>query len=102
MPLAEKLVWFRLRGKQLTKFRFQRHCNIGPYVLDFYCPSMRLAIEIGSTTWDEMKERHLTTYGIRVLRFSTLQVFKHFDDVVQEITCQLRIIFQQGTFFSRK
>ncbi len=101
MPLAEKLLWFRLRGKQLTKFRFRRAYRVGPYVLDFYCPSLRLAIEIGPAVWDEARDRYLAEYGISVLRFSPVQVFHQFDDVVREIKRQLRTLFQQRTFLPR-
>src|SRR5215470_4883825 len=46
MTDAEQCLWQCLRGKQLDGFRFRRQHPIARFVLDFYCPTARLAIEI--------------------------------------------------------
>ncbi len=43
---AEKLLWSKLKGKQLLGVKFRRQYSVGPYILDLYCPSCRLAIEL--------------------------------------------------------
>ena len=45
-PLAEQRLWLRLRNRQLMGYRFRRQYGVGPYVLDFYCPKLKLAIEV--------------------------------------------------------
>src|SRR5438552_14782601 len=46
MSLPEVVLWQALRKKRLAGLRVRRQHAIGPYILDFYCPSARLAIEV--------------------------------------------------------
>jgi len=46
---SEKILWSKLRNKQ-QKFRFRRQYGIGKYIVDFYCPKLKLAIEIDGAT----------------------------------------------------
>jgi very-short-patch-repair endonuclease len=46
MTDAEKLLWSKIRGKQLSGLQFYRQKIIGNYIVDFYCPRTRLAVEI--------------------------------------------------------
>ena len=43
---AEKVLWKLIKGKQIEGLRFRRQFSIGNYILDFYCPSLQLAIEL--------------------------------------------------------
>jgi very-short-patch-repair endonuclease len=45
MSLPEVLLWRLLRSKGVG-FRFRRQHPMGPYILDFYCPELRLAVEV--------------------------------------------------------
>ena len=49
LSLPEKLLWVRLRGAEP---RIRRQHPIGPYVLDFYCPAAKLAIEVDGIAHD--------------------------------------------------
>lgn len=46
MPLAEKLLWYNLRKKQVNNYKFRRQYSIGKYIVDFYCREAKLALEI--------------------------------------------------------
>ena len=46
MTDAEKLLWSRIRRRQLSGYQFYRQRIIGSYIVDFYCPTARLVIEI--------------------------------------------------------
>jgi len=46
MTNAERLLWSKIRRKQLNGYQFYRQKNIGNYIVDFYCPSAKLIIEI--------------------------------------------------------
>ncbi|HSW90217.1 MAG TPA: endonuclease domain-containing protein [Patescibacteria group bacterium] len=89
---AEILLWERLRSKQLG-IRFSRQYSIGPYFLDFYCPSKRLAIEVdggahGSTDaklYDQNRTKYLQGFNIKVLRFTNQDIFKSLDNVTNNI-----------------
>lgn len=52
MTLPEVILWTRLRGDGLHPLRFRRQPPIGRYVLDFYCASARLCIEVDGRAHD--------------------------------------------------
>jgi len=90
---AERLLWRLLRNRQLIGVKFRRQHQFGPYILDFYCPERRLAIEVdgGQHAYDGMAARdaarteYLETRGIRVLRFTNLQVSQEANAVAEAI-----------------
>ena len=43
---TEAILWKALKGKQIDGLKFRRQFGLGPYVLDFYCPEIRLCIEL--------------------------------------------------------
>ena len=46
MPLAEIILWERLKNRQLEGYKFRRQYNVQDFVIDFYCPELKLAVEI--------------------------------------------------------
>ena len=50
--VPEKLLWEKLKGKQLLGFKFRRQHGIGNYIVDFYCPKLKLGIEIDGVSHD--------------------------------------------------
>jgi len=45
-PTAENTIWTSLRRKNIAGYKFRRQYSVGPYVIDFYCPALKLAVEI--------------------------------------------------------
>jgi len=92
-PKAERLLWWRLRAKQLDGLKFRRQYGIGDYVIDLYCPAAKLAVEVDgeshfdpvAETKDAGRQAFTESFGIRVLRFINPQVYKNLDLVVEEI-----------------
>jgi very-short-patch-repair endonuclease len=82
MSLPEVILWRALRRGALQELRFRRQHPIEPYVLDFYCPAGKLAIEVDGLSHDfpdqalrdEARDRWLTRHGLRVLRFPARDV----------------------------
>jgi very-short-patch-repair endonuclease len=78
MTPQELGLWLRVKNRQLGGFKFRRQHPIGPYILDFYCAQVRLAVEIdGQSHWSAEQERHdvrrdayLLEIGIETLRLS--------------------------------
>ena len=90
---AERILWRRLRHKQVGGFRFRRQHPIGQFIVDFYCATARLVIEIDGSIHDAPEQReydaarqaHLEEIGLRVLRFSNAEVINETDAVVEII-----------------
>ena len=93
MTDAERLLWSRIRCKQLLGIQFYRQKPIGPYIVDFYGSAVQLVIEVdGSQHFedehrkqDEVRDCYLADAGLRVLRFDNLQVLRETDAVVERI-----------------
>ena len=43
---AEATLWGMLKNRQIKGLRWRRQFSVGPYILDFYCPEIKLAIEL--------------------------------------------------------
>jgi len=84
MSLPEIVLWQALRRGQLGALRFRRQHPVGPYILDFYCPSAHLAIEVDGLAHDTAPQAHhderrrtwLAQRGITVLRIGANDVLK--------------------------
>lgn len=50
--LAEAVLWKYLQNKQAFGYRFRRQKVIGKYIVDFYCPKLKLVIEIDGSSHD--------------------------------------------------
>ncbi|HEY3447228.1 MAG TPA: endonuclease domain-containing protein [Myxococcales bacterium] len=90
---AERRLWELLKGRQLDGWKFRRQHQFGPFILDFFCPASRLAIEVdGPVHWtaqaemrDEIRTEFLEENGIRVLRFTNDEVLHRTDAVLVRI-----------------
>jgi len=87
----EQWLWQELRGHRLGGHRFRRQHPVGPYVLDFYCPSARLCVEVDGSghldraAHDDRRSEWLATRGIRVIRFWDHEVSNQREHVLQAI-----------------
>ncbi len=90
----EVILWSKLRNNQLG-FKFKRQYSVGPYVLDFYCPIKKLAIELDGSQHLENKEydiersEYLVVFNIKVLRFWNNEINTNLDGVIIKITTEL-------------
>lgn len=90
---AERKLWTKLRNKQLNGFKFYRQYGIGYYILDFYCHKAKLAVEADGgqhlqdlqIIYDKCRTEFLNKNGIKVLRFSDIDILKNLDGVIFEI-----------------
>ena len=91
MSLPEVVLWQALRKGRLAGLRFRRQHPIGPYILDFYCASARLAIEVDGSAHDtavaarhdEIRQAWLAGRAVTVLRFSAGDVLQ--DEKLQAV-----------------
>ena len=97
MTDAERLLWSRIRRKQLKGLQFYRQKIIGNYIVDFYCPESKLVIEVdGGQHYraegkekDHIRDDYMKKIGINVLRFSDRDVLKRIDAVMEKIWREL-------------
>ena len=90
---AEAILWRALKGKRVEGLKFRRQFGVGHYVIDFYCPEIRLGIELDGGVhktsytheYDEMRSRFLAENGIRVLRFDNEVVYTNVEGSIEAI-----------------
>lgn len=93
MTDAERLLWSRLRGKQILGVQFYRQKPLGQFIVDFHAPAANLVVEVdGSQHFDEAgqvsdrrRDAYLGSLGLRILRFDNLQVLKETEAVLEMI-----------------
>ena len=66
MTEAEKLLWEKIRGKQLKGYQFYRQKTIGNCIVDFYCPKAKLVIELDGGQHYSSKEKRKIGRGIDI------------------------------------
>jgi len=90
---SEAKLWSILNKSQLEGRKFRRQHSVDNYILDFYCPSEKLAIELDGeghndiiqAEYDLERDLFLNSYGIKVLRFENKMVFEQTEAVLSEI-----------------
>lgn len=88
----EILLWSRLKNSQLGS-KFRRQHSIGGYIVDFYCPSKNLVIEIDglqhftkqNKEYDELRTKFLEGLDIKVIRFNNTEINKNLNLVIEKI-----------------
>ena len=92
MTLGEVALWREINNKKLG-VRFSRQIPIDNYIVDFYCKDLQLAIEIdgaihfeeGHEEKDHLRQQKLESLGVKVIRFSDLDVKNNLNWVIREI-----------------
>lgn len=93
MTDEEKLLWSKVRRKQMKGYQFYRQRIIGDYIVDFYCPKANLIIELdGGQHYteegmkkDKSRDVYIKQEGYRVLRFSDKEVFENLHGIMERI-----------------
>ena len=78
-------------------YKFFRQYGVGAYIVDFYCPLLKIVIEVDGgqhyseegIAYDRQREEFLKVKGIRVVRFNNLDVIKNLEGVFEAIQKQL-------------
>lgn len=89
--VGEELFWRALRGGQLRGYKFRRQHPVGPFVVDFFCASAQLVVEIdgpvhdAQTDQDDERQHLLETRGYRIPRIRSTDVDRDLPAVLQRI-----------------
>jgi very-short-patch-repair endonuclease len=100
MTFCERIMWIHLRRKQLG-VRFLRQYSIDHYVIDFYCPELKLAIELDGSIhdkpdqkeYDVYRQEYLEKYGITFLRITNDELMGNANmafDRIEEVINKLK------------
>ena len=95
---AEKLLWSVLQHSNLGGYKFRRQHSVGAYILDFYCPSECLAVELDGDShftdeaieYDRERTAYLNALGIKVLRFLNTDVYDNLNVVCERILEEIK------------
>ena len=91
---SEQKLWHFLKNRQLAGYRFRRQYGVGKFIVDFYCPEIKLAIEIDganhffddkSTFYDLARQKFIENQGIKVLRFTNTEIINNIGGVIESI-----------------
>ena len=93
MTLPEVLLWTELRGRKFDGLRFRRQHPLGPYILDFYCDTPKLAVEVDGAghdhpdamRHDSARDAWLAAHGVLVLRLPASLVLSDLEEALQAI-----------------
>jgi very-short-patch-repair endonuclease len=92
MTPQEEILWNSLRRDALGALHFRRQQVVAGYIVDFYCASAKLAVEIdgivhlGTADYDRIRDRALSEMGIRTVRVSNAEVERDLGAVLKKIT----------------
>jgi very-short-patch-repair endonuclease len=88
---GESVLWEVLRSRQFEGLKFRSQHPVGRFIMDFYCPSLKLVIEIDGNVHDDRKvydrarTEQLQTFGYYVLRFSNDRILNDLSTVLIQI-----------------
>jgi very-short-patch-repair endonuclease len=97
---AERIFRDEILKKDKTGYRFLRQKPLDNFIMDFYCPKLKLCIEIDGgyhdveeqKDYDDVRENILNTYDIKIIRYTNKQVFDSLDRVKIHLDNQLSIV----------
>ena len=91
MTNAEKILWEKLKNKQVLNLRFRRQHPIDIFIADFYCHTVRLVIELdgeihqNQLEYDKGRTAELDRFDIQVIRFKNYEIEKNIENVINHI-----------------
>ena len=87
--LSEVLLWNRLKRKQLLNLDFDRQKVIGNYIVDFYCPTLSVVIEIDGSShdnkieYDKIRDDYLDGLGLNIIHILDKDIKNNLEGVIQ-------------------
>ncbi|WP_233376091.1 endonuclease domain-containing protein [Maribellus sp. CM-23] len=96
MTDAEKILWERLKNKQILNLRFRRQHPIDIFISDFYCHTVRLVIELdgkihkAQKEYDEGRTAEMERFDIQVIRFRNEEIENDIENVINKIGSIIR------------
>ena len=92
---VERILWQKLRNRQLGGYKFKRQVPIGSYIVDFMCASARLVVELDGgqhneqQAYDQRRTHYLKTKSFKVIRFWNNEVIENLSGILDTLTLAL-------------
>jgi very-short-patch-repair endonuclease len=105
---VEKRLWHKLRNAQIDGASFRRQHPAGNYILDFYCPALRLVIELDggqhaeAASKDRQRDEWLVQRGVTVLRFWNSDITENLPGVLEVIATKISELKAEGSTPTRR
>jgi very-short-patch-repair endonuclease len=98
---SERALWAKVRNKQFFGIKFFRQYSIGPFIVDFYCPTVKLAVELdggqhsqsNNRESDAARSEYLKTQGIDVMRFWDNEVLLDIESVLSKLALKVTPLY---------
>jgi len=100
---TEVLLWKAIKNKKLG-VEFHRQVPIHNFIVDFYCHELKLAIEIDGEShndkeeYDREREKILESFGVKFIRFSTIDIRKTMNGVLELLALRIRELHPSWDF----
>jgi len=99
MTPAEKILWEKLKDRTLFKQKFRRQHPVDIFIVDFYCHSLRLVIEVdrdyhlekNQYEYDIGRSGELENWGLKVIRYTNDEILTNLNNVIQKIQTEINI-----------
>jgi very-short-patch-repair endonuclease len=97
---AEELVWRFLRDRRTKNFKFRRQYSVDKFVIDFYSPELKLAVEIDGDIHDLplqkehdiVRQNYLESFGIKFIRVRNEELFANTDKAFKKIEEMIKVL----------
>ncbi len=90
-PLAEIILWKKLKAGQLSGYKFLRQKPIGTYIVDFFCRELKLIIEIDGYShkdkfdYDQKRDEYFKKLNLSIIHFQDKDVLNKIDDIISDL-----------------
>ena len=101
MTPAELKLWEAIKSQQFSKMRFRAQHPVGVWILDFYCPALKLVIELDGNSheskveYDAIRTANLEAHGYRVIRFKNEEVLYDLGGVLARMRLIVKELSQE-------
>jgi very-short-patch-repair endonuclease len=95
---CEKIFWYKLRNRAFAGLKFRRQYSISKYIVDFYCPKIKLAVEIDGAThstdkemnYDRQRQKYIESLNIKVIRYTNTEIKENLSGVMDNLYFKTR------------
>ncbi|MAT56379.1 MAG: hypothetical protein CMF23_00245 [Ignavibacteriae bacterium] len=100
---TEKVVWMQVRNRRLMGIKFKRQYSVDQYIIDFYAPDIKVALEIDGDIHelpevkenDEIRQKHIEQFGIQFIRLTNEEILGNPNKAFTKLEKKLKEIISQ-------